>query len=171
MTSTFAGGTVVNTVASDDDEPVFVIQSFSYTKNYSIGKTKPSTAWTRMHNCFNCYFPISGAPRAYPSRGQDLPLKASFAGVTGNFHCKMGQTTKYAAENWGWYFDAASGHVDGVGSQIYFSFFQDHDGSYKLSVTGMILNDFGPGNYPYTVLAEAQWAKLASNIQQNLSGA
>ena len=54
--------------------PVVSDPYWGYLYHYGLG-VWPATAWDKLHNCFNCYFPVVGAPSAFPSYGQLLPLR------------------------------------------------------------------------------------------------
>jgi hypothetical protein len=90
-----------------------------------------------------------------------------FGPVTSNFHCTMGSTYDRKPSAWGWYFTSASGHVDGLGSAIFFDIIQNKTtGKTRLWVSGMVHNDF-PGGLPnpvYVAFATVQWQGFANNL-------
>ncbi len=147
--------------------PVIADPDWQYGVNYSLGSANPGSAWTQLHTCFNCYFPIEGAPDTYPFLRSDLPLVVNFAGVVSSFHCEMGATYNSLPNAWGWYFAADSGHIDGLGSAIFFDIIRNKTtGQTRLWVGGMVHNDF-PGGLPnpvYVAFAAAQWQVFANNL-------
>lgn len=146
--------------------PLVADPAWSYTRDYGIGTTTPGVAKKVLHGCFNCYFPVPGAPRDFPAPGGDLPLYLA----TMNLHCTFNQerTGLFPDEpTYSFMFDAAEGHVDGIGSRITFAFFKKPgEGTYTLSVYGYIINDNpgGLGKSPYLVGATAQWAIFQHNM-------
>ena len=146
--------------------PVIADPAWDYTRDYGVGSTTPESAQLAMHGCFNCYFPVPGAPRNFPSVGQYLPLTAG----PWNFACifRNEDYRPYPGHHaWGFVFDAASGHVDGLGSWISFDFFQKAgESTYTLRVYGYIVNDnpTGVGRPAYLVGATANWYLFAQNI-------
>lgn len=90
---------------------------------------KPSLAISQLKSCFNCTFPIKGAPRKYPAENQRLNLKACAA----YFVCKNAPVRyhKGGIAN-GWYFTAEQGHFDGKGSKVYFQFYAEKNTHYLM---------------------------------------
>lgn len=163
-------GQTVSDVVSTNSKTVFPLAAttgWSYTKDYGIGTTTPLTVQRLLEGtCFNCYFPVSGAPKKFPKPGQDLPLTVG----PWSFHCTFGFSSYaqilggpiYAFE-----FDAAKGHVDGLGSTIEFEFFKkDGESTYSLEVYGYIVNS-NPAGVPrvaYLAGAQASWFQFAQNL-------
>jgi hypothetical protein len=114
-----------------------------------------ATRLASLRSCFNCYFPIQGAPKAYPSRLQQvLPLGLHVVGPGGlqgarlvDFTCLwMGDYNAFSSGHhyWGFDFVAAPGHVEGEGSSIGFSVGPRTGGGQRyLSVNAYVMNDFG----------------------------
>lgn len=96
-------------------------------------KVKPVKAWNELHRCFNCSFPVKGAPKKFPTEGQLIKLQACAAGSWG---CKPAPVRYYKSTGWPytWYFIAQKGHFDGAGSKVYFRFYNDSSGYLKLNV-------------------------------------
>ncbi|OBG82140.1 hypothetical protein A5699_07085 [Mycobacterium sp. E802] len=135
--------------------------------------------WNELHRCFNCNFPMGGAPKEFPKVGDKLPLEIKMAGVKmANFPVQVTQAEKTGSEI-NIEFVTLPGHVDGPGSTIHFRFFE-HDGEIHLGVNAHI-TDPGPGTQPppvgpvlrgmYTGVAHLNWQpyidRLADNIQQS----
>lgn len=118
-------------------------------------------AWERLHTCFNCYFPVAGAPSKWPIFGQLLPLKV---GVI-NMECRMNYVftaTKY----YRWKFLATKNHLDGEGSNIIFDLRVLSTGQSQLVVDAFIVRDIPllGGNEAYELLARLNWANFATNL-------
>jgi hypothetical protein len=146
--------------------PVVADPDWTYGAQYDIGATNPGIANTQLTTCFNCYFPIEGAPAHFPSTGEDLPLVVNFAGIVSSFHCTMGNKN-YDPAALSLFFRSASGHIDGLGSAIFFDVIHDNSGKNSLYVNGQVHNDF-PGGLPnpvYVVLASNQWQVFADNLK------
>ncbi len=94
-----------------------------------------------LHNCFNCYFPVSGAPRAFRKHGHLLPL--TLGGM--NFHSTFkDEFSNYSQgiRDWRYCFNSAAGHIDGHGSHMYFTFTDQRNGQHTLTVHGYVARDF-----------------------------
>lgn len=139
--------------------PVVMDPAWGYIQQYNMTHS-PATNMSRLKTCFNCYFPVPGAPRDYPVVGQLLPLRIL---AIGNFECRMGPTfkgTNYEAFE----FFATKNHVDGYGSNITFEFMLV-GGQSRLVVSGYVVNDFFVfGQGPYVAFAGATWQIFANNL-------
>ncbi|MEV0672581.1 hypothetical protein [Mycobacterium sp. NPDC050441] len=135
--------------------------------------------WNELHRCFNCNFPMGGAPKEFPKVGDELPLEIKMAGVKlANFPVKVTHAEKTGSEI-NIEFVTLPGHVDGPGSTIHFRFFEQ-GGEIHLGVNAHI-TDPGPGTASglpgalaragYTGVAHLNWQpyidRLADNIQQS----
>ncbi|UXY30193.1 hypothetical protein [Streptomyces sp. HUAS TT20] len=89
----------------------------------------PSLAIKELHRCFNCTFPIKGAPKKYPKENQHLSLKACAAGP---FGCRNAPVRYHGGVKNGWYFTAEKGHFDGAGSKVYFQFYSEKNTHYLM---------------------------------------
>jgi hypothetical protein len=142
--------------------PVVMDPAWGYIQQYNMSHS-PATNMSRLQTCFNCYFPVPGAPRAYPVQGQLLPLRIL---AIGNFECKMGPTftgTNYRAFE----FFATKNHVDGYGSNITFEFMLV-GGQSQLVVSGYVVNDFFTiGQGGYVLGAGATWQIFAINLNSS----
>lgn len=54
--------------------PVLADPGWNYAYKFPVTKTNAQTK-TLLDKCFNCEFPVSGAPKTYPKVNQLLPLK------------------------------------------------------------------------------------------------
>ncbi|WP_200301349.1 hypothetical protein [Streptomyces adelaidensis] len=93
-----------------------------------IGKPwKPSEAIRELKKCFNCTFPVKGAPKKYPAENQRINLKACAT----FFVCKNAPVRYHKGKDkYGWYFTAEKGHFDGAGSKVYFNFINEKKTGY-----------------------------------------
>jgi hypothetical protein len=138
--------------------PVILDPAWGYTKQYPL-KYSPEVNFAKLQTCFNCYFPVPGAPYAYPRIGQLLPL--TIVGV--NFECTMGPTYQFPGYR-EFQFNATKNHIDGYGSSISFQMTRVGSG-YALIVQGYIVRDFTPGgNAIYVAGAWSMWQLFADNL-------
>ncbi|MFC9764442.1 hypothetical protein [Rhodococcus jostii] len=77
----------------------------------------PAMVRKELEKCFNCTFPIPGAPDSYPSLYEVLNLQAGFAARVQLIEVDPREPT--------WTFEALPGHFDGPGSTIRFFFYDD----------------------------------------------
>ena len=142
--------------------PVVLDPSWGYIQQYNLTDS-PAANFAKLQTCFNCYFPVAGAPKKYPTYGQLLPLRVL---AIGNFECTMGSTftgTDYRAFT----FHATKNHVDGYGSNIAFQFVKVGTRS-KLVVDAYVVNDFLiVGQYAYVAMAGLQWQIFANNLNSS----
>ncbi|WP_143070952.1 hypothetical protein [Streptomyces malaysiense] len=96
-------------------------------------KLKPKKAWDELHRCFNCSFPVDGAPKKFPSENQYIKLKA--CGI-GHFGCKNAPVRYHKSNSYPytWFFLAQKGHFDGKDSMVRFRFYDDKQGFLHLKV-------------------------------------
>ncbi|WP_218009802.1 hypothetical protein [Actinomadura kijaniata] len=130
---------------------------------YTVAKKHPSKAMKKLKSCFNCTFPVSGAPRKYPKRDQKLPLKACWFKKVCNAPVKFYPRGKY-----GWYFVAQKGHFDGKGSTVYFRWYQDRKKVLRLHVYAYVANPSVP-DWANRTGAHSTWEKFASNMAKALT--
>ena len=168
----FAGDTltqVVDTSAvSPSAYPVVADPNWTYSLVYRIGKTTAQSIFNELHRCFNCNFPVAGAPARSPVAGQVLPLTVL---KIGNFKCKMGISyINTQREQTGFQFEAMAGHIDGAGSIIGFEFYRRYtDNNMVLAVNAFVIKDFIGGNTQYVSFAGQNWGQFAGNIIRNVN--
>lgn len=142
--------------------PVVLDPAWGYIQQYNLTYS-PAANFAKLQTCFNCYFPVAGAPRKYPAYGQLLPLRVL---EVGNFECTMGPTftgMDYRAFK----FNATKNHVDGYGSNIAFQFVKVGTQS-KLVVDAYVVNDFlVVGQFTYVAMAGLQWQIFANNLNSS----
>ena len=144
--------------------PLIADPQWGYAFTYTT-KSSPNTNWIKIHNCFNCYFPVAGAPASYPAPNELLPLVVYAASPLFfvNMECRMG-TTVVATQDFSWSFRATANHYDGYGSRISFNFRYINNVP-SLVVSAVIVNDRGQAlNAAYTGLAQANWQTFANNL-------
>ncbi|WP_144660043.1 hypothetical protein [Paenarthrobacter nicotinovorans] len=153
-------------VTSSTKYPVLADPSWGYTTKIEIGATTGTAVRNLLHGCFNCNFPIDGAPQAFPTYGQYLPLTVAGA----NFNCKFMYETPPTSNLYDFTFEALPGHVDGAGSTIDFTFYKaPGESSMYLYAQGWIVGmDPGPGRYLYAEAASKSWVQFAQNVKWNL---
>jgi hypothetical protein len=160
--------------------PVTSDPNWSYTFDTMVNTThgvggihasyrSPAYVTNLLKACFNCYFPISGAPKTYPYVGQTMPLQIQMPIFS--FATKPAPVKVSAVYSYGWKFTALPGHVDWVGSTITFLWYADFDGRLHLSVVGSIANPnpcgFGTDDachVTYPLIAGGSWAQLFNNV-------
>lgn len=96
-------------------------------------KLKPKKAWDELHRCFNCSFPVDGAPKKFPKENQYIKLKACGIGHLG---CKNAPVRYHKSNSYKytWFFLAQKGHFDGKDSMVRFRFYDDKQGFLRLKV-------------------------------------
>lgn len=117
-----SNGILTQFVAFDETTqfPVVADPTWSYLWEYDTAKS-PATVYAMLHRCFNCYFPVAGAPAAYPAVGDVLDLWVPVLGaapvtVVSSAYRNLGN------EYYSFAFRANAGHFDGEGSSISFAF-------------------------------------------------
>lgn len=140
--------------------PVIMDPAWGYTYQYDLA-FRASTNMSRLKTCFNCYFPVAGAPKAYPKLGQLLPLQVALF----NFECTMGQTIQTATYG-SFQFNATKNHVDGFGSNIIFQFIQVGSKN-VLVVDAYIVNSLDLIRAPYMAAAGLNWQVFAWNLNSS----
>lgn len=61
-------------VTEDTVFPVVADPAWGYVYTFSLVHT-PSSDWNKLHRCFNCYFPVTGAPKSWPPAGKYYPCE------------------------------------------------------------------------------------------------
>ncbi len=143
--------------------PVLLDPNWYYSYDFSAAlplysarypKATDLAASRLLHSCFNCSFPIFGAPRGYPVDGQVLNLNASPFSLQAFAAPVKVQTANGGAMQ----FVALPGHFDGAGSLITFSWYNDPSGYLHLYVHAMVKVDNGPAvNIANSRVAGANW--------------
>lgn len=149
-----------------------IVAPMYWTYGYLIKIDRMTTAQkseavhnSMRNNCFNCVFPVQGAPARWPAMEQHLPL---YVGVPlMNFACVFnGSFAEWYGGSfyWGFDFRAAPGHIDGVGSTIAFQIIPDVNGPQRsLWVDAWVMNDL-VNNDAYRVGALTKWLEFADKL-------
>jgi hypothetical protein len=122
-------------------------------------------AFTALHDCFNCSFPVPGAPAAFPAEGQTLPLRPCLiAGAA----CQNATVSMHPREQDGYMqLVAQPGHFDGAGSTVTFVFSTDSAGVLHLTVTAYVASNASTAFPPDAVnraFASNEWAEFARDL-------
>lgn len=160
------GGFVYPIVADPTWTYSFTLSDPDYSQGITVDK-----AMTELRRCFNCSFPVTGAPKAFPKINQILPLNASpfsFKSIP-NVNARV----KITATAWRtWRFTAEPGHFDGSGSTITFAWYQTCSWNKKprihLNVGAVIKVDRGAAaNAVNKAVAHTQWGLFVSRTYYN----
>ncbi|MGK9148296.1 hypothetical protein KXS11_11775 [Plantibacter flavus] len=167
----WASGVLTQIVETDDatQYPVLADPDWGYELYISAGIQRTGgQAFNELSRCFNCSFPVGGAPAVFPNVGSMIGLNASPISWVA-VPAPVRVANKYNAGTVaGFGFDALAGHFDGEGSFVQFTFTQNQSGSLVLQVMANVKNDLGPGNAANTALASAKWHEFASNLRAKL---
>ncbi|GIJ12498.1 type IV secretion protein Rhs [Micromonospora andamanensis] len=160
-------------VPSGDPHYHFIFPLFHMGPNPTVGEdgfpvyllplmAGADKAMKELHRCFNCNFPIPGAPKRFPAHGEHLPLKV--AGIV------PAPLESYPLETGDgmYYHVSGDGHFDGRGSVIHFRMQQDGKGQLQLHVRGYVVDPKVPTAVS-TPLAYAEWSKFAGKLGHNIA--
>ncbi|MGV0772045.1 hypothetical protein [Mycobacterium syngnathidarum] len=134
--------------------------------------------WKELNRCFNCNFPMGGAPAKLPKVGDQLPLEIERFGIhAADFPVEVTQIDKSANEI-NIEFATLPGHVDGEGSTIHFRFYES-GGEVHLGIRGYIAH--GPGTDEgwvgapiragYGEVAKVTWQPYIDRLAANIAAA
>jgi hypothetical protein len=136
------------------------------------GNAPPITAsstrvvFAELHRCFNCSFPVSGAPSRYPSTGQYIPLQACY--IPGIL-CLNSPVKAYPDDAHSTIkLVAQPGHFDGAGSVVTFVFSRDSAARLHLTVTGDVVSPSIP-DWLNIAGAEGAWSQFAQKLALNIA--
>lgn len=150
----------VDLSSPDITYPVVADPAWSYSYKFAVTKTAAANE-KLLKKCFNCYFPVSGAPKAFPAVNQLLPLKVGPA----NFECRFKSVFR-GTNYFGFQFDATKNHIDKFGSNIIFQF-RTIGGKKYLTVSAYVVNDaFWVKNAFYRSGAIQKWTDFANNLNK-----
>jgi len=143
--------------------------SYDFYDNLRILYT-PHDVMNNLHACFNCEFPISGAPSKYPAVGDTLNLNASpfsFISIPAPVQVSNSYDAGTVA---GFGFTALAGHFDGAGSIVQFTFDGDRTRYLSLEVMANVVVDRGAvANAANTLAAEREWGIFGQNVVNTLT--
>ena len=121
--------------------------------------------WDELHRCFNCNFPIGGAPKEFPKVGDQIPLEMNLAGVkAANLPVEVTQVSR-TADAIDIEFATLPGHADGPGSTIHFRW-TEQGGAPNLDIRGYITEGPGSGDNPFSAPARVGYTGLAQLVWQ-----
>lgn len=144
--------------------------SFTFSDpDYGEGITVEK-AMKELRRCFNCSFPIAGAPKAFPKLNQIIALNASPFSIKNIPY--INAKVKVTATAWRtWKFTAEPGHFDGAGSTVTFAWYQTCTSLKKprihMNVGAVIKKDLGAGNAAVKTAAAWKWGLFVSNTYYN----
>ncbi|MFJ7958180.1 SpvB/TcaC N-terminal domain-containing protein [Streptomyces sp. NPDC096319] len=124
-------------------------------------------AWNALKSCYNCTFPINGAPKEMPKVGDKLPLKVGPKG----FPVEVTQMD-FDGKEINIEYSTLDGHIDGVGSTIHFRIFEDQNGELALQASAEIIGGMGarggaPARGVYGGVAQITWQPFIDRLVTN----
>ncbi|MFF0206179.1 SpvB/TcaC N-terminal domain-containing protein [Streptomyces sp. NPDC005017] len=124
-------------------------------------------AWNALKSCYNCTFPVNGAPKEMPKVGDKLPLKVGPQG----FPVEVTQMD-FDGKEINIEYSTLDGHIDGVGSTVHFRIFEDQNGELALQTTAEIIGGKGtlggaPGRGVYGGAAKITWQPFIDRLVTN----
>jgi hypothetical protein len=135
--------------------------------------------WNELNRCFNCNFPMGGAPHDFPHVGDELPLEIRTGGAKlANFPVRVTQIEK-TGNGIDIEFLTLPGHVDGPDSTIHFHFYE-LGGQLHLGIRGYITEGPGSEDIPvlspaaragYSYVAQTVWQPYINNVTRNIANA
>ncbi|TDZ97975.1 hypothetical protein CCUG62472_01004 [Mycobacteroides salmoniphilum] len=129
--------------------------------------------WNELHRCFNCNFPITGAPSTFPKVGDYFPLTAT------PFNMDFGVYVTQISKNPGEIaieYATSPQHIDGPGSTINFRFFEVGD-TLNLAIKAIVVDGPGSGDVPvgsallrfgYGAVGQDTWQPYYNNLVQHI---
>lgn len=149
--------------------PVALAAGWNYTVTYAWydvnwpSYVPYSKAAAALKACFNCSFPLAGAPKAYPVNGQKIPLKVSLAGISKPAPVQVLNAKKSPVT---FTFKTLPGHFDGVGSTIQFNLFSGRNNEFVLGVSAKITSSSVP-KWLNSAAAKSTWRTFAYRIARD----
>lgn len=147
--------------------PVSTAAAWSYTVAYTWQNSNwPSyvsykKAAAALKKCFNCSFPLKGAPRTFPVKGQKINLSVM------GFKAPV-QVTQASKSPIKWAFKTLPGHFDGAGSTIQFSLFSGRNNEFALGVTAKVTSSKIP-QWLNKNASQSTWRTFAYRIAREAS--
>ncbi|QDW62856.1 hypothetical protein [Oerskovia sp. KBS0722] len=151
--------------------PIVADPAWSYTLDYASpagvhgvysGRgVNHQHARAELTRCFNCSFPISGAPKTYPKVGNLWPLKAFGQNAPVKVTAAPDRVTS-------WTFLAREGHFDGAGSTISFRLYSDGT-RLRLAVSAHVVKDNGVVLNAFNATqAKGTWKSFLDMLNANI---
>jgi hypothetical protein len=126
----------------------------------------PDLAFKELEKCFNCTFPVQGAPAQFPAEGQYVPLNVCHFIPLVNHLCQA-PVTVYSNGRTFMRFTAQPGHFDGKGATITFTFYDGGGGELWMNVTAYVINPSAPESVTRPG-AHLMWLNFAANLDRNI---
>jgi RHS repeat-associated protein len=123
-------------------------------------EVSPDKALAELRRCFNCSFPIAGAPEHFPGAGETLPLTVFFG--LGDASLKS-----YPRED-GFTFVTGDNHFDGAGSVLKFSFSNNQKGQLQMTVNAWTTDAPLPPAL-YKISPYIEWENFAEQLGDNIA--
>lgn len=144
--STTVSGSKISYTVADPQKAVFPVATAA-AWSYTVAYTWKDVGWpayvsfkkaaAALKKCFNCSFPLKGAPKAFPVKGQKINLSVM------GFKAPV-QVTKASKSPLTWTFKTLPGHFDGAGSTIQFNLFSGRNNEFALGVTAKVTSSSIP---------------------------
>ncbi|WIE84805.1 hypothetical protein [Curtobacterium sp. MCPF17_021] len=146
-------------------------QHWNYSFTYPLGHASPTDIWNRLHTCFSCGIPITGAPTAFPKVGDVVPFTLNRFGDD-SFRVSTlydySDPTVRPGVNSGLILTATDQNIGGAGSVLNIDFtVRATDGQTIMTVSANVENDFGSSGrrQAYAQWEHDQWARVADRLQ------
>lgn len=170
---------VVEHSASEYTYPIVADPAWSYTYTAAArqgngalvtGSEVPWDVYTELKRCFNCSFPVSGAPKAYPKKGQLIKLNASpFTCINVPAPVRFYPLGSAGSGSPDWYFTAEAGHFDGEGSKISFDFYKPKGYPVRIAIAATVKKDNGSAaNAANAYVAKNTWSQFINSLILNI---
>jgi LGFP repeat len=136
------------------------------TTGYLHIPANPDLAFKELEKCFNCTFPVEGAPKQFPAEGQYMPLNACHFIPVVNHLCQA-PLTVYSNGRTFMRFTTLPGHFDGPGATVTFTFYDGGLDNLWLNVTAYVINPVLPESVTRPG-AHLMWEDFAANLDHNI---
>jgi hypothetical protein len=129
------------------------------------GSNAPDAAWRELHRCFNCSFPIDGAPEHFPENNEYIPLRACAIDGIG---CRDAHVRAYPKDaEREFKLVAQERHFDAPGSDVNFTFHNNADDELNLSVAANVIDSEIP-EVVNKAFARNAWRNFARTLGNNM---
>lgn len=151
--------------------PTTSSQHWNSSFTYPLGHVSPTDIWNRLHTCFSCAIPITGAPTAFPQVGDVVPFTLNRFGddsfrVT-TLYDYSDPTVRPGVDS-GLILTATEQNIGGAGSVMNIDFtVRATDGQTIMTVSANVENDFGSSGrrQAYARWEQDQWARVADRLR------
>lgn len=158
-------------VVSTPTTPSASTHHWNYWFTYPVGHASPTDIWNRLHTCFSCGIPITGAPTAFPQVGDVVPFTLN---RFGDDSFRVSTLYDYSdpevrpGVDSGLILTATDQNIGGAGSVMNIDFtVRATDGQTIMTVSADVENDFGSSGrrQAYAQWEHDQWARVADRLQ------